>query len=220
MKIAILDTETQGLDASQHKCIEVAVMLFDLAYAQPVASFASLIRSNSNEAVHINGIPSEMLAHAHDPDIVWRNVRWLIEPAQAIVAHRAEFDQQFCPPLDRPWVCSKTDLRIPGHRMGDSLVQLALSLGLGVASAHRAMADVDTLARILTRVSEMGHDLEEMFVLAMRPKKRFVAVVSYEMRQAAKDAGFLWDGDRRQWWRMMPPEDAEALSFRVEQRDA
>ena len=216
---AILDTETTSLEPPPAgKTIEVAVMLYDVKRAQPVSSFASLIRADSNEAENVNGIPAAMLTEqARDPDEVWRCVKWLIAPADVIVAHRAEFDRQFCPDLGKPWACSKTDIKWPGQMRGDSLVQLALKLGLGVASAHRAMADVDTLARILTRVVERGCDLEALLLHALRPKVLYYAQVSYEKRQLAKDNGFLWNEQLhgKNWYRYMPPEDTKDLPFPV-----
>jgi DNA polymerase-3 subunit epsilon len=218
--IGILDTETSGTDPAIHKTIEIAAMLYDIKLAQPIASYASLIRGDSNEAEHVNGIPVELLAQAQDPDLVWRAVGWLLGPAQVVLAHKAEFDRQFVHESIRntkPFVCSKTDIQWPGRMRGDSLVQLALALGLGVASAHRAMADVDTLARILTRVAERGANLEEIILRALRPKVLYFAVVSYDDRQIAKDHGFSWDVQKygKNWYRFMPPEDTKELPFPV-----
>lgn len=213
---AILDTETTGIDSLAHKTIEVAVMLFDLKHAQPVASFASLIKTDAeNEAESVNGIPGAMLPEAQEADLVWRAVKWIIGPAGVIIAHNAPFDQQFCPDLEKPWACSENDFKWPGRARGGNLAGLALSLGLGVASAHRAMADIDILARILTRLAEQGHDLEALVKHAMRPKKKFAAVLPYERRQEAKDAGFRWDAPSKQWLRTMPPEDTKELGFKV-----
>lgn len=213
---AIIDTETTGTNHATDRVIEVAVMLFDVKRAQSVASFASLIRGPAeNAAESINGIPPAMLAEAREPERVWSAVKWIIEPAQVIVAHRAEFDRDFCPDLGKPWVCSKVDIQWPGRLRGDHLVQLALALGLGVASAHRAMADVDTLARILTRVAEKGGDLDALLRHAMRPKERFVSLAPFEEREVVKANGFLWDPQRKVWWRDMPPEDTGALPFKV-----
>jgi len=222
---AIIDTETTGLDPKSDRCIEVAVLLYDVKQAQPVASYASLIHADGNEAYGmpvnaaeaINGIPGTMLADAPEADIVWRCVKWLIKPAQVVIAHRAEFDRQFVPDLERPWICSKVDVRWPGQMRGDHLVQLALALGLGVASAHRAASDVDTLARILTRVAEKGHDLEALLLHALRPKVLYFAQVSYDDRQKAKDHGFMWDQAKygKNWYRFMPPEDTKELPFPV-----
>jgi DNA polymerase III subunit epsilon len=224
--IAILDTETTSLEPPPiGRTIEVAVMLYDIKLAQPVASYASLIRTDGNEeygmpanpAEAINGIPGAMLADAPEADVVWRCVKWLIAPASLIVCHRAEFDRQFVPDFGKPYCCSKIDIQWPGQLRGDSLVQLALALGLGVASAHRAMADVDTLARIFTRVAEKGHDLEALLMRAMRPKVLYYAQASYEDRDVVKGHGFLWNPAKhgKNWYRYMPPEDTKSLPFPV-----
>jgi len=213
---AILDTETTGLNPDVDRTIEVAVMLFDVKHAQSVASFSSLIKGEaSNAAEQINGIPPAMLPEAREAERVWACVRWIIEPAQVVIAHNSEFDRKFTPELDKPWVDSENDIAWPGRARGGSLVQLALSLGLGVASAHRAMADVDTLARILTRLAEMGHDLEPVLVRAMRPKVRCHSLAPFEQKDVVKAAGFRWDADRKVWWRDMPLEDTGELAFKV-----
>jgi DNA polymerase-3 subunit epsilon len=219
----LLDTETQGLDPAKHSVIEVAVMLYDLELGCPLESWASLIRASSNEAQGVNRIPVEVLTQAPTPYETWHVVREMRQLADCVVAHNADFDRRFVDAaganVPGPWVCTKTDFTWPDGLRGESLVQLALGLGLGVASAHRAMTDVDTMARALTRVREMGHSLPEMFRRAARPKRRFIAMVSYDSRDLAKRAGFQWDDQKREWWRMMPPEDAELLSFRVMQKD-
>lgn len=218
---AILDTETSGMNPAKDRTLEVAVMLFDVKRGQPVASFASLIRGIAdNEAFSVNGIPAVMLPEAREAERVWSAVRWIIEPATVIIAHHAEFDRQFTPDLERTWVCSEEDITWPGSQKGGrggSLAHLALSLGLGVASAHRAMCDVDTLARIFTRLAEKGHDLEEILRRAMRPKAMFHALTSYDEREMTKQAGFRWEPSKKIWWRRMFIEDAKELPFKVRQ---
>ena len=217
--VALLDTETTSLSPDDGRCIEVAVCLYDVERASPAVCYASVIGpAGPNPAQSINGIDPGLLDSAPDAALVWGAVAKVTEPAGCFVAHRASFDAQWVPAAvtgSRPWVCSKTDIEWPGGRLGEHLVHLALSLGLGVSHAHRAMSDVDTLSRILTRVSEMGVPLADLFKRALRPKKRFVARVSFEKKDEAKRAGFLWDGQRREWWRMMPPEDAGKLPFEV-----
>jgi len=215
--IGILDTETTGLEPPPiGRTLEVAVMLFDVQRAQAVASFASLIRGPAENAAYlVNHIPAEILPEVRDPEQVWGAVRWIIEPAQIVIAHYAVFDRQFVPDLGKPWVCSEGDIQYPGRARGGSLVQLALSFGLGVASTHRAMVDVDTLARIFTRLAEMGHDLESMLLHAMLPKVRCHSLAPFEQKDVVKAAGFRWNPDERVWWRDMPLEDAEKLLFQV-----
>ena len=237
MRVLLVDTETTGILWDEGaRVIEVAAALYDTKYAAVIESFSSLIRHDSNEAEAINGIaPGLLLEQGNEPERVWNQFLHLSEDAECYCAHRAEFDQGFVSksidalsfevePIEhilemwdpaKPWCCSKTDFSWPHGLRGDSLVQLALGLGLGVASAHRAMVDVDTIARCLTRVHEMGFLLEEMFRRAMRPKVRVVAKVSFEQKDMAKAAGFLWDPEKREWYRSMCPDDVEGLPFRA-----
>lgn len=214
-RVVFLDTETSGTEPGRDKVIEVAVTLFDVQRAQPIASYASLIRADSNPAEPINGISNAMLAEAPEADVVWRCVKWLITPAQIIVAHQANFDRSFCPPLDKPFACTIADFQFPGVRSTNHLLSLALSLGVGVVNAHRAAADVDTLTRIFMRLAERGHDLEKLFQLALRPKLRCVSLASYDEKDLVKAHGFQWDKDHKQWWRDVPEEDIEKLPFKV-----
>jgi DNA polymerase-3 subunit epsilon len=216
----LLDTETTGTDPSQDRVIEVAVILFDLELGCPIESYASLIQASGNDAESANGIPPAALADANHGIEVWRRVAEVAARSDVVAAHNAEFDQSFVRAAgiesvaSRPWVCTMTDFDWGGSR---KLVEIALNHGVGVASIHRALADVDTMARLFARVKERGGDLPAMFRRAARPKSLFYARVSYENRQIAKDHGFRWDEAKhgKNWFRHMPPEDAEALPFPV-----
>jgi len=220
MKTALLlDTETTGLSpADGARTIEVAVQLYDLVNACPIASFSSLIRSETNEAEAINRIPVAALRDARDADSVWRTVSAIAASADVIVAHRAEFDRQFVPASLRdgkPWACSKFEIEWPLAKTGEHLVHLALAHGIGIVSAHRALTDVDILSRLLTRVAELGHSLPTLVERALRPKVRVRAMVSYDDREMAKAAGFQWDGASKLWTRTMFVDDVPKLSFQA-----
>lgn len=231
MRVMLVDTETSGLShEAGARVVEVAAALYDTKYASVIESFSAIIRHTSNEAEHINGIPvGLLLEQGDDAAPVWDRFCDMGIEAECYAAHRAEFDQGFVAKSiadlepdyavnwdpHKPWVCTKSDIEYPNKLRGDSLVQLALGLGLGVASAHRAMTDVDTMARIFLRLSEMGFDLEALFRRGMRPKSRVVAQVSFEQKDLAKEAGFFWEPQRREWYRMMPTEDIAALPFKA-----
>jgi DNA polymerase-3 subunit epsilon len=223
--VAIVDTETTGLD-EKAECVEAGCILFDVLYGVPVRSYASLIQCSHNEAAHINRIQPGALADAPAAEMVWGSVARLCAKAEAFLAHRAEFDRRFVPLSvtasvsgQRPWICTKFDLDWPDAGGNPHLVHIALSLGLGVATAHRALADCDLIARSLARMKETGHDLDAFLMRGLRPKSMFIAEVSYDDRDKAKAAGFQWDNVTRQWMRRMAKEDAIALahsaSFRV-----
>lgn len=219
--ILILDTETTGLDPAKDSVIEVAAVLYSVEHATVLETFSTLVTAFSNPAEHINRIPDAALANAAHPAAAWARVRELATRAEAYVAHRAEFDHSFTPEAVAsvlPWICSKFDIEWPKQKQpGSSLVQLVLEHDLGVAYAHRAAADCDMLARLFTRSRELGADLNAMLERAMRPKADFVALVSYDDREKAKQAGFRWEPDRKRWKRRMFIEDAGALPFKVQE---
>lgn len=223
--ILLLDTETTGTD--EHAvCIEVAVALFSVEHAAVTRSYSSLIQHGTNEAEHVNRIPAGLLASAPAAPVVWTGVAKFMAQADAIVAYGAEFDRRFVPPVAPqdmcPWICAMDDLQYPRSDRRMTLTALALAHDVGVASAHRAFADVDLLARLFTRVHGMGVDLEAMLRRGLRPKARYVVAERGfdEARNAlVKANGFSWDPLMKQWSRSMAIEDAETLPFRVERSE-
>lgn len=215
--ILILDTETSDKDPAKGALLEVATASFDVEAGKLLEAQSRLVclRDIENAAEHINGIPSSLLWHGWEPHQV---DAWLFAEAQrhdAIVAHNADFDRQWVPDLRKPWICSCDDVEWPRNAGSKSLVSLALAHGVGVVYAHRALADVLTLAHMLERVAEMGVDLERLLERAMRPKALFQALVSYDDREKAKEAGFRWEPEKKRWVRKVFLEDVPALGFKV-----
>lgn len=217
-RVVLLDCETDGIEETA-TCIEVAVVLYSLPHASPVRSYASLIRASGNAAESCNGIPPGALLDAPPAERVWGAVKRFAADADAFVCHNAAFDSRFITPdvsHGKPFICSMDDLQWPrAERPGEGLVKLALAHGLGVAAAHRALTDCDLLARLLTRVHEMGVDLEPFLARGLRPKATFQAIVPYERKDDAKAAGFKWNAETRMWTRRMAIEDTASLPFRV-----
>lgn len=218
--LAITDTETTGTDPKKDVVIEVALVLFSVRFAIPISSFSTLIStSKPNEARLINGIPDASLELGMTPQAAWAGVAKFAAKADAFIAHNAEFDRSFFPAdlaATKPWICSYTDLAWPKSAKPGNLVKTALEHGLGIASAHRAMADCDTLSRLLTRINEMGTDLQSFLARGLRPKGQYQAIVSFADKDLAKDASFSWDTPTKRWLRTMAHEDVAALPFKVE----
>lgn len=218
----IIDTETTGLDAAKDRVIEVGTILYGLEHATVLTSYSTLLNGEGNAAEAINRIPPAALVDAPPPGAVWDRILTLAKNADVILAHNASFDRGFVPEelrTIRPWICTKDDMQWPKQtKPGMSLVALALEHDLGVAVAHRALADCDLIARLLTRSRELGADLDAMLARGLRPKGDFIALVSFEEKDKAKDAGFSWNATARQWQRRMAIEDAAALPFRTRQQ--
>jgi DNA polymerase-3 subunit epsilon len=225
MNVLILDTETTGVDPAKDKVVEVAAILYSIEHATVLSAFSSLLSGEANAAEKINRIPAEALKVADTFSNPWTAVTEMAVYARAVVAHNAPFDYSFVPEHLRrvaPWICSMDDIEWPcrndvGSR---SLVAIALEHDLGIAYAHRAMADCDLIARLFTRAHELGEDLAELVKRAMRPKGEFIAVVSYQERELAKKAGFRWEPESKTWRRRMFLEDLSKLPFRTKPGEA
>jgi DNA polymerase-3 subunit epsilon len=222
-RLLILDTETTGLSHETDSVVEVAACLYDVERASPVISYSSIVHGQGNAAESVNGIPESLV---EDPTVptsarVWAFVARLVDHADAVVAHRADFDYGFVPKYlvelrAKPWVCSKFDIEWPKQReQGEHLTHLALAHGLGLVTAHRAMADVDTLVRLFQRVAEMGVNVQSMLAKAMRPRVKVVSLAPFEQKDVVKKSGFAWDPAARVWWRRMPEEDVSSLPFKA-----
>jgi DNA polymerase-3 subunit epsilon len=201
-RLLILDCETTGLDPAEGAiCIEVACTLYDVERAMPIDTFSAHIRADHNEAEAINGIPVDLLLQMWPAADVWDRLQHLFVRTDAVVAHRAEFDQQFVPAklrYMRPWICSKYDMEWPKGASGDHLVHLALAHGVPVFTAHRALADVDTLVRTFQAASRMpGPSMQERLQRALLPRVRLVSLAPFAQKDAVKAAGFSWDG--KEW---------------------
>ena len=190
--VAIVDTETSGLDPQTSQVVEVACILYSLELAMPLASFASILPTVKNEAAAVNGIPQQLLDDA--PILSWqRQLNELTEASDAILAHNAEFDYGFLR-LDiwvpKPWVCTMRHVKWPCPSSSAALTNVALAHGVPVIAAHRALTDCDIIARLLTRVSELGVPLPALIEEASRPQGIWQALVAYHDRDRARAAGF------------------------------
>jgi DNA polymerase III subunit epsilon len=237
----IVDVETTGLDPNTDLRTEVGAILYSLTSASSLVEFSAITtcQQTNPEAERLTGITQAMITEADTVhDIIEREtgsrflshmVAALAETADVVVAHNAEFDKQWLQleTCDLPWLCTLEDFRFPGVTPGQSLTSLALALGVPVVSAHRALTDCRLISSIFTRCSELGHDLQELFKVAQRPKALFVAVDNgnffrlpeaerSRMIEQRKTAGFKWDRlVPKAWARRMSVEDVNGLPFEV-----
>lgn len=209
--IALVDTETTGIDPKKDLVIEASWALVHVETAKVLELSSRCFRSTTNAAESINGIPVALLSEAGESEPVELDGR-----VTAIVAHNADFDAQWCVfrPLSTPWLDTR-DWRWPRCSSDSKLVEIALAHGLGVTSAHRAYTDVLLMAALLERVHEMGFPLAEQLAYARLPRATYQALVPFEQKDLAKAAGFRWEPERKRWVRRMLPEDAASLSFKV-----
>lgn len=218
-RIAIVDTETTGIDATRDRAIEVGCVVWSVTHRSIETCFSSLIHADANAAEAVNGIPVALLqGPAPAAKDTWARFERVIAGAEAFVAHNASFDRGFFPELlarRLPWICTQNDLEWPRPTSSRSLLLLALALahGVGVARAHRALDDCLTIASILERCAELGVDIDAMLARGLRPKVKVCSLAPFDQRDKVKAAGFQWDAAAKTWWREMAEEDVAALPF-------
>ena len=218
--LLILDTETTGLDPDQDQCVEVGVILFDVAARAVLAQQSFLLPVPVNAAEPINRIPAAVSRRSQPwrEALVWFEM--LVAAADVVVAHNAAFDRQWfghgqLPAIHCPWLCSMDDLRWPADRQlrsRPSVRDLALAYGVPVWSAHRALTDCIYLAEVFARCD----DLEQMLSLGMEPRRLLRARVSFDDRHLAREAGFRWnDPVKGAWTRRLSERESASLPFSV-----
>lgn len=220
-RLAIVDTETMGLDLSD-PVIEIAVRQF--VYDPATGGIHGAV--DEYESFHDPGveIPHEVTvltgirtASVRGHRIDAARVAKMLRESHLVVAHNAEFDRprvELLTGADRiAWACSSSmidwqGLGLPSRSLG------ALCLAHGFYStAHRAMADVNSLARLLIeRNAQLDRTyFEHLLLEARRPVTMVRAVGSpFSAKDRLKGRGYSWDGDRKVWGKTIPAESIEA----------
>lgn len=222
MKISILDTETTGLNHQNDYMIEVAIVNFCTDEKQVVDAKSILILPEDPVAVEatqkIHGISSDLLInYGMSPIDAEGMILDMTLNSDAIIAHNAEFDRgwfQGQAIYESKWICSQDDIQWPKESNSKSLAAIALAHDVGIVSAHRALDDCLTLARLLRRVGEIS-DLNEILKMAMRPKARFKAIGSFSEKDEFKKHGFRWDPDQKIWYKRIALDDVDKLPFKT-----
>jgi DNA polymerase-3 subunit epsilon len=227
--VLILDTETTDLDPDKGQVIELGAILYSVKHQTTLQQVSTLLPATSNLAERINRITPASLAaiSIESTQMGIAMITQMAQMAEYIVAHNAEFDQKWfgrtngeivLPTLVNSqgeplrWVCTCSDFEFPKQlRPRQSLVDLALAHGIGVYANHRALTDCQLIASLF----DVVEDLQSIFAKAIRPKARYAALVSFEDRNLAKQAGFRWYPETKTWERTMACDDVGMLPFDV-----
>lgn len=209
---AIIDTETTGMDPTTDKVIELGILVFQ--YAAQSGEVGSILRQFN--ALEDPGfpIPPEATAIHHITDAMVKGHRFdaaqigtVLEGVSLVIAHNARFDRPF---LERrfdlftslPWGCSYQD--VPWREFGygsASLEFLAYRAGL-FYDGHRALTDCFAVLAVLERaVEQTGTSaLRTLLENARKPSCKVYALNSaFETKDALKERGYRWDGERKVW---------------------
>lgn len=218
--VCILDVETTDIDPKNGHLIEVGAVLWSIEFRCILECFSGVMHAAENPAEHVNGIPAGLVALCA-PGFLGpvRRVDEMAEVADAVVAHKADFDKSWVEPCgfdivnSTPWICTIEDFTWPKPSPSKSLTALALAHGVAVVSAHRAIHDCLLLARCFEVIPDIAERLEAALAHAQLPKAEIHSLAPFEQKDVVKENGFHWDPARRVWHRTMAIEDAEKLPF-------
>lgn len=227
-KLLLIDCETTGVKPESDQLCEVGAILFSIEHRAVIQQLSFLLPVAENPAYSVNKIKPEITQAEISPSgyAPWLLID-MINAADAFVAHNADFDRpwvtDFAGTLDRaslvttkPWICTCYGISWPGLKPGASLASLALSFGVPVWAAHRALTDCTYLAHIFERDENLEQHVQE----GLLPQVLYQACVSFEEKELAKEAGFRWMPERRQWLRKCNKLQVSNLPFLVREVNA
>jgi DNA polymerase III subunit epsilon len=208
----ILDVETTGLDIQSDQIIELAMMPVIVsrhgdvvAWLAPNSWLQQVDRPLNPEVQKLTGLNDEMLiGHQIDMDFAGG----LLERADIVIAHNAQFDSAFVERLfpeygDKAWACSSSEInwRDMGFE-GRGLQSLLLQSGY-FTDGHRAAADVwATFWLLQQRAGGKGPThLRRLLEASDRHGVRLDAQhTAFSAKDAFKARGYHWCPVRKSWW--------------------
>ncbi len=219
--ILIIDTETTGLDEENDHVIEIGCILFHVPSKSVLSQLSFLLPVENNAAQEINGISANISKISQPWEEGIDFFLKLVDSSDILVAHNAAFDKKWfgknnLPSLNKKWICSLEDINWSfkkNLKSRPSVTDLALAFKIPVWNLHRALSDCYYISEVFKRID----DLDNILIKATEPRYLYKALVSYEDRSLAKNAGFRWNSPvQGAWTRKLSENEVNELAFKVE----
>jgi DNA polymerase III epsilon subunit-like protein len=237
MLTLILDTETTSIKTDlgeelQPKAVEVGWGLFCTERLELLVTGSFLTKETPDEISKlICGIDEDLVSRM--PDLcVAQSVSLLNSAAlcaEAVIAHNAPFDKAS---TERtlilkgelevlPWVDSLY-FKHPrfGHKL-KGLNETAASLGIATGAAHRALADVFTLASVMKVIPNLGEQIRRQMtcsVFKVGTNWSFTYTHFEKVKYVVQKAGFSWDPKLKYWNTEIFAKNEKEARAEVEER--
>lgn len=222
MYVLGVDLETTGLSSERDQIIEVGAVVWDTRQNKPVTMMNRLInigpRQLEEEIIELTGIEQKHLREFGVSELTALNeLIELSEQCKYVVAHNGpQFDKVFLEramgrydlSMDLPWIDTLHDVPYRDDVKTRKLTYLATEHKFLNPFSHRALFDVLTMMEVVSK-----YDWDEVVELSKSPTVRVQAIVSYDERSKAKEAGFRWDAPNKVWIKDMKQIQLETTNF-------
>ena len=218
MKILCLDVESTGLNPEKDQITEWGAALYDSDTKQPVRVSGFLIKGVfiSEEITRITHITQSMVdTYGVSPEAGLSAIYGLAQQAEMLCGHNFPFDRSFMDAeakrqgkalITLPALDTRTDLPPEAYQKGKSASLRYLAADHGFCyDAHRAVNDVLATLKLLAM-----YDLDTIIKRSQIPNVEVRAVVDYDDRLLAKERGYYWKRELKQWRRPMKLDEVDA----------
>lgn len=228
-RVAVLDTETTGIDPLRHTVIELCIAMCCVDAAGRIVAIEQVASVFNDpgvpltpEVAALTGITNEMIAGEgfnHEQVIAH------LLTADYVVSYNAAFDrahlEQLLPDLPAlPWACAMNDIpyRELGFEPGPQGYLLA-QCGRYNPNVHRAIADVQSLVNLLAHEHSDGETLmAKLLRAADEPAWRLEATdAPYRFKGDLKEWLYAFSGKHKLWHKHVRPSDFRAEYARYRQ---
>jgi DNA polymerase-3 subunit epsilon len=222
LKVAILDTETTGINVADDKIIELGIVIVEYC---PSTGQAYRVLETYNEledpgmpippeSTKVHGIVDTMVAGKKIMDAL---VEKLMEDVALVIAHNAAFDRGFVEARlpffkKKAWGCSYAQIPWKGEGCSSaSLEFLAYKFGF-FFSGHRASMDCHALLEVLQ--SELPVSGVKVFKMLLDKTqaadlKLWALGAPFESKDNLKKRNYRWNAERKTWHKTIAAEDLD-----------
>lgn len=230
MKVLGIDTETTGLESTD-RIIEVGAVVFDGSSWEPEEQHSWLVWDNtypssSKLAQKAHKITlKELKENGERFETVFSRLNSLAKKCDFIIAHKAEFDKSMfinqvaaqmpshtetgCVVkytlLEKPWICTRSDIDHKVRSHCRHLSHLALEYGIAVdpSKLHRALQDVLLMGKVMQKINVPAKYIFQNYIEATNEIEVFTKKPwidgGIERDRVKNIGGYKWDTSTNSW---------------------
>jgi len=231
LKIALLDTETSGLNFQKDFIVSFSIRVFRLPEFTEEVNYYTLIKPNetkdntidfSSKAFEVNKIKREDLENAPDIQNVKHTVENYLSDCKFIIAHNANFDKAMCEGkqnfnsnFNKKWICSLHDLPIDYFTgiKNRKLSTYAEILNMDSKNAHNSSFDTYILSEMLKKIDSPvdyieKHSAKKQFYIAP-----YVSIDEVFVKKFLQEYGFYYNYELKRHARKLSDMEINEIIF-------